>query len=306
MSTSRRSTTGCTTCKIKRKKCDEAKPQCSRCVASRTQCLYEYVEDPENIHRIKRTKPAPRVVCTPKLALSSSSNLSIAGDLNVPTYSAPLESFSDDILHNSNYVMPLNVVDSLQYASTIPPQPRFDLSLTTSHASLDLVQLPVGVPQVHRMTYSACGLTAQASAGLDSEDEQEDDNDPEGVYNLLWITPTMDKNVIQNTLPFVLQCYARWAITSTFEPRRAAYIMRNHVIEWFSSGNSRTRTILIANVMNMYTRNLVIDGTGASILNQLVLDMQTNSSRFMDTPPSFVPALERKRAINTLDSMLEV
>ncbi|ELU37929.1 fungal zn(2)-Cys(6) binuclear cluster domain-containing protein [Rhizoctonia solani AG-1 IA] len=68
MSVPRRSTTGCTTCKVKRKKCDEAKPRCSRCLASRAVCLYEYVEHPEYIHRIKRTKPAPRPPRAPKMA----------------------------------------------------------------------------------------------------------------------------------------------------------------------------------------------------------------------------------------------
>ncbi|CAE6409199.1 unnamed protein product, partial [Rhizoctonia solani] len=61
MSISRRSTTGCTPCKTKRKKCSETKPQCQRCLVSGTPCLYEYVEYPGNGKRgAKRTKPALR------------------------------------------------------------------------------------------------------------------------------------------------------------------------------------------------------------------------------------------------------
>ncbi|KAF8741882.1 hypothetical protein RHS02_04372, partial [Rhizoctonia solani] len=54
-----RSTTGCSTCKTKRKKCDETKPKCLKCVQKGLNCEYQYVEPTGRGTRI-RTKPAPR------------------------------------------------------------------------------------------------------------------------------------------------------------------------------------------------------------------------------------------------------
>ncbi|KEP46659.1 fungal-specific transcription factor domain protein [Rhizoctonia solani 123E] len=58
-----RSTTGCLACKTKRKKCSESKPQCLRCAATGSSCVYEYIELSEgDRNRIKRTRPAPRTL----------------------------------------------------------------------------------------------------------------------------------------------------------------------------------------------------------------------------------------------------
>ncbi|CAE6521051.1 unnamed protein product [Rhizoctonia solani] len=60
---STRSTTGCFTCKIKRKKCDETKPHCLRCQKSRIKCPgYTYVHKPGRPGSKPRTLPAPRTV----------------------------------------------------------------------------------------------------------------------------------------------------------------------------------------------------------------------------------------------------
>ncbi|CAE6404758.1 unnamed protein product, partial [Rhizoctonia solani] len=168
--------------------------------------------------------------------------------------------------------------------------------LTTPYTTPDLVQLPTDVRQV----YSA-GTFIPSPV-----DDEGDDNDWEGVYNLLSITPTMDRNSKENTLPFVLQSYARWAITSTFEPRKAAYVLRNQVFECFYSQSSRERVILIANVMNMYARSLIVDASGTSILNHVVSSFQAGSSRFMAAAPSYISVPEMQNGIGALDSMLEI
>ncbi|KAF8711810.1 hypothetical protein RHS03_01403, partial [Rhizoctonia solani] len=280
----------------RRKKCDEAKPRCSRCLASRAVCLYEYVEHPEYIHRIKRTKPAPRPPRAPKMAPSSSSNPAIAENVAILEHKTSLESWPVNTQPSPNYTAPVNVVDSLLYSFSIPSQPPLDVSLTTPYSTPDLVQLPTDVRQV----YSAATFIPSLL------DDEGDDNDWEGVYNLLSITPTMDRNSKENTLPFVLQSYARWAITSTFEPRKAAYVLRNQVFECFYSQSSRERVILIANVMNMYARSLIVDASGTSILNHVVSSFQAGSSRFMAAAPSYVSVPEVQNGIGALDSMLEI
>ncbi|CAE7234314.1 unnamed protein product [Rhizoctonia solani] len=131
----------------------------------------------------------------------------------------------------------------------------------------------------------------------------DDDDDPEGVRLLLYTTPTLDKNVKDNALPFVLHCYSQWALVRVFEPLKLVHMMRDQVMTQFSSETTRTRTILIANVMDMFAKKLTIDGTRRSILNHLVLDVQQSGSFFAATLPS---ELDRQNAMRTLDSMLEI
>ncbi|KAF8752346.1 Tryptophan synthase beta subunit-like PLP-dependent enzyme [Rhizoctonia solani] len=133
----------------------------------------------------------------------------------------------------------------------------------------------------------------------------DEDTDLKEVQIILHTSPFVDKNSRDNTLPFVLYCYSQWAIASIFEPRRMAYNMRDQVIGQFSSEGSRVRTILIANVMSIYARNLVVDNEGMSLLNRLALAVQTRSSLFMTTPPSLNP-LDKQDAIRELDSILEI
>ncbi|KAJ1311882.1 hypothetical protein OPQ81_010341 [Rhizoctonia solani] len=116
----------------------------------------------------------------------------------------------------------------------------------------------------------------------------------------------MDKSIKENTLPFVLYCYSQWAITSLFEPRKIIDTMRDQVVAQFSSENTRTRTILIANAMNMFVKNLTIDGPRKSIVYHLASEVKKNGAAFIATPPSFVPVLDRQNAIRILDNMLEI
>jgi hypothetical protein len=81
--------------------------------------------------------------------------------------------------------------------------------------------------------------------------------------------------------------------------------MRDQVIQHFSSEGTRIKIILIANVMDKFVKNLVIDGNERSILDKLGLVVQRSGARFLTTPPSS-PTIDRKNAMRILDSMLEV
>ncbi|KAH7337517.1 hypothetical protein B0J17DRAFT_663269 [Rhizoctonia solani] len=55
-----RSTGGCTTCRRKKKKCDETKPECERCQRSGTQCEgYAGFENPDGKGIMRRARPGP-------------------------------------------------------------------------------------------------------------------------------------------------------------------------------------------------------------------------------------------------------
>ncbi|KEP45865.1 fungal zn(2)-cys(6) binuclear cluster domain protein [Rhizoctonia solani 123E] len=82
--------------------------------------------------------------------------------------------------------------------------------------------------------------------------------------------------------------------------------MREQVIAQFSSDTTRNRTILIANVMDMFAKKQAIDDNSKTILNRLVLDGQQSGVYSTVTPPSFMPDWDRQNAMHRLDSMLEI
>ncbi|CAE6443303.1 unnamed protein product [Rhizoctonia solani] len=315
MTKSQRSTTGCTTCKSRRKKCDEAKPQCLRCLASCRSCSYDYVEHPQNEkHRVKRTKPAPQnkrtfEAETTHCITAGLSSTDPSAFVTLSFASNPTSSVSHDMPANNtnldfNHALPLAAVQR----SLLVPSQSHPIGLNSAfHRPLDLVRLPTGVSRMYgtNPASSGSGLHGLEELDLGDEDDEDENKDPEGVLVLLCASLTLDRNAKDNTLPFVLQCYSEWAITSVFEPRKMAYIMRDQVIGQFSYKDSRIRTILIANVMKMYARSLAIDDTGTTILGRLALAAQTNATRFMEIPPSPVRDLDRQHAIRILDNLLE-
>ncbi|KAF8761876.1 hypothetical protein RHS01_01276 [Rhizoctonia solani] len=175
--------------------------------------------------------------------------------------------------------------------------------METSCTSLD-AELTVVAPQICGMVPTTPDLTLQVSTANNLEDDEDYDDDPEGVRNLLCLAPTLHKNVRDNSLPFVLQ-YSGWAIARVFDPLKLVDAMRDQVIQYFSSEDTRIRTILIANVMNKFLKSLTIDGIERSILDKLALTVRRNGIHFMATLPSD-PALDRENAMRILDSMLEI
>ncbi|KAJ1310629.1 hypothetical protein OPQ81_009158 [Rhizoctonia solani] len=286
-------------CKIRRKKCDETKPQCLRCQASGKACAYEYVEYPESeAYRVKRTKPAPRHTSKglsrpPRNVSASPSDANLASSFTPPIIGSstalPLsiipELPSNGVYPSTSLVVsrsitgppsePFMPTTTLQLLSDINPGP-----VSSSGSSPDLALVPV--------------VTAHATSGSTSQ-----------ASSLLCVALTIDKNVKENTLPFVLHCYSLWVLVRVFEPLKIAHVMRDQVITQFSSEKSRIRTILIANVMDMFARNMTIDGPRKTILNRLALEVQKSSAAFLNIPPS-TPLLDRQNALRTLDSMLEI
>ncbi|KAJ1311891.1 hypothetical protein OPQ81_010351 [Rhizoctonia solani] len=302
------------------KKCDETKPECMRCLASKKSCSYEYVEYPESEgHRVKRTKPAPRStrelvakndLSSPfAISFTSSSTPSQSNDSTFLTRSVPLEKLSEEFYSSSDLAVPRAVADSLSLPSipSIPPKLLSDIGLISSSlTSLDLSRVPTGVQHPCDLISNTSDSTSQVFERFGLDKDSDDDNDPEEVQTILCRGLILDKNVKENTLPFVLYCYSQWAIASVFEPLQTMYRMRDQITAQFLSENPRTRIILIANVMNMFAKQFAIDGARKSILNHLDLEAKEAVAAFMAKPPCFVPALDRQNAIRTLDNKLEI
>ncbi|KAH7325231.1 hypothetical protein B0J17DRAFT_723255 [Rhizoctonia solani] len=194
----------------------------------------------------------------------------------------------NSLAHSSKLFIGPNATDPLLISSAPGALPTGIISATTGPA----------LRQAAILWYKDKNETEK-----EGTDEDEDD-DPEGVRALLCPTLAVDKNVKDNTLPFVLHCYSQWAIARVFQPVKVAHAMREQVVAQFSSERTRKRTILIANVMDVFARDLSIDATRLFILNHLVLDGHKSGSSFMALASS-APALDRHKAMRTLDSILE-
>ncbi|CAE6481125.1 unnamed protein product [Rhizoctonia solani] len=130
--------------------------------------------------------------------------------------------------------------------------------------------------------------------------------DPEGIQALLCTTPTMDKNVPDNSLPFVLQCYSQWAIVMIFEPLEMVHGIRERVIQRFSSEDTRIKAILMANIMRGFARNLVVDKKGASILRHLAVNLQKRGLYYTTKLNRPILDVDREGALCMLDYTFEV
>ncbi|CAE6386910.1 unnamed protein product [Rhizoctonia solani] len=76
---------------------------------------------------------------------------------------------------------------------------------------------------------SPWSLTSDVDLKLDDED------DPEGIRNIIYRSPIPDPNTQSNALSFVLQSYASWVNFVTFEPLKVAGLIREGVIMQFAS-----------------------------------------------------------------------
>ncbi|CAE6523015.1 unnamed protein product [Rhizoctonia solani] len=226
MATFHRSTTGCTACKNRRKKCDEGKPQCRRCLVSGIPCSYDFIVHPSNVtHLIERTRPAPRPIAE-LLAKLSSDRTPL--DSVTPPSSGHLAPSSSSFYANSN--------SPGAWGSQTP-----NINLTTSCGEIADVPSPIGFMN-HRQLLShpnptgpsgpsqrltgvsrnslvhPTGLTPQATWSSDHGYEMDEEvDDPEEIYAILCMPPTMDRNVKENTLSFVLQCSTRSSEPFVFE-----------------------------------------------------------------------------------------
>ncbi|CAE6400786.1 unnamed protein product [Rhizoctonia solani] len=311
MNKHRRSTTGCTLCKQKRKKCDEGKPRCQRCTTSGIPCSYEYIKHQETTtHLIQRTKPAPR---PPSESLAKASR-NISTTLESATASFPVHSAPEN---SPRFVCPATCRDPNPVLSTeetvgalavfaIPPvlDPCFhQISPWDTLSSFF-------APEVGFSSDTGVHILDPGIEGLTQPDddlaENIKDQDPEGIRPLLCIVPTMDRNVKENSLPFVLQCYSQWAIMFVFEPLEVVHVMREDAIAHFSSEDTRLRTILVANAMRMFSSNPQVSPTGMSLVTHLASKVREEVRTFMATPPPSALTLDRKNAMHALDNSLEV
>ncbi|CAE6449266.1 unnamed protein product [Rhizoctonia solani] len=134
-----------------------------------------------------------------------------------------------------------------------------------------------------------------------------DEDDSEGVRDIICRSPTPDPNTQSNALPFVLQSYARWVNFVVFEPLKVAGMIREGVIMQFaSSPEVRTRTCLIANVIGKLSKAPELDKNGMSIVSMLRSEAHQNIMHFHSTKPASERETDMQNALGVLDNMMEV
>ncbi|CAE6448700.1 unnamed protein product [Rhizoctonia solani] len=108
-----RSTTGCYTCKRRKKKCDERQPTCLRCEKAGKECEgYASLENPDSRGLMRRTRLAPAPSHTTEKTTSSSKP--------PENRTAPSASF------NAANLPPVSQFISHEYPYYVPPDPRSD------------------------------------------------------------------------------------------------------------------------------------------------------------------------------------
>ncbi|CAE6449206.1 unnamed protein product [Rhizoctonia solani] len=186
-------------------------------------------------------------------------------------------------------------MDSVHGPSAIE-HPRNELSVLAQSSSLG------------SLSSGSSGSLPSLSFSPSEEDEcASDDEDPEGVGQVMCMTPTPDPHAQSNTLPFILQSYARWANFSVFEPSRIAYQLRDNILNRFSSSQtSRNRVILIANAITAIGRDTKFNARSTSIVAMLYDESQQSIAHVTSKRPASRRELDIPLASKAFDHFVEM
>ncbi|KAH7334171.1 hypothetical protein B0J17DRAFT_771207 [Rhizoctonia solani] len=342
-----RSTTGCYTCKRRKKKCDEAKPHCLRCIRSRRECEgYAPLENPDSRGVMRRAKARPigGILSPPQLNAADSrehqfsSNSPASTNISdqqrssstslVSQWSStenPVTLLPPETIWHPNATVPV----SLSLMEQLPiGRPMSPLAPLDSHASsgtflpyvphsgdyltdryvqdvmpFETRQWPnVNLlgrcqPTIPDLLYD---LMPEVKEGDDSEDDLEDAKEE------MCIVPVLDPSTPENTLPFILQCYARWMRLVLFEPSRGAHPMKDNIVNKFMhSPGERYRIILLANAMGSLGKSIQPNPTAATLVVYLSTEAHQNLNRFISEKPASDREVDRQNALDTLNLLME-
>ncbi|CAE6506112.1 unnamed protein product [Rhizoctonia solani] len=146
-----------------------------------------------------------------------------------------------------------------------------------------------------------CGSISEVEEGDSSE------GDPDEVKQELYSIPIPDSNTTDNTLPFILQCYARWINLAVFEPEKAANPIGESVVNKFMrSPEERPRIILLANVIGSLGKSIKPNSKITTLVAHLSSEAYRNIDNFLSNKPSNDSETDRQKALDALDLVMEV
>ncbi|KAH7345514.1 hypothetical protein B0J17DRAFT_702894 [Rhizoctonia solani] len=277
-----RSATGCLACKIKHKKCDEAKPHCLRCQKSCIECPgYTYTQDPNNPNRGLRTLSAPRTV-------AGRSRGTARQRIPLVITEEPDPQLQDQSLLDYG---PITSRARVTISNLGPPR-DLDSPPQRAQTTTYLLMDPI-IPMV--LSWPPPDIEQQINI------TSHEDGYPEGVVASIRPELVLDRTVESNALPFVLQSYATWISRVAFEPQKLMHTSREFVCSHFGDGEqSRWIIALLANVGSRIGSVDVMESSPTRMISLL----QDAVRRRLEAVKSS-PKPKKGELVKALDSALE-
>ncbi|EUC56358.1 fungal-specific transcription factor domain protein [Rhizoctonia solani AG-3 Rhs1AP] len=213
---------------------------------------------------------------------------------------------------NNGMINPVDTMAISQaFNQTSLELPTSNSQMTAAQASLFGALLSLGEPLANdkhsassfRFSPGSTGFQFQPTnleRSLDYGVFREND-DPEGIQTIMCGELVLDRNVESNSLPFVLHSYAEWMRRTLFDPSRAAARSRDYIIRHFAeSKQSRSRTILIANIFRSIATNPTFDLSylpKLSALRKTIQETLADAARRKTNPSREIQARESIRAL---------
>ncbi|CAE6430767.1 unnamed protein product [Rhizoctonia solani] len=149
-------------------------------------------------------------------------------------------------------------------------------------------------------------LTFRVYKGKNSLFSGCEDDDPEGVRELICATPTLDPNTVDDALPFVLASFAQWTISDFFDGLVAAHPFRESTIDRFTrSPEARARVIKVANVVSTVSKSPKQSARSLAIATSLQSEAYDSVTRFYSILPNRL-ALDLYGPISTVIRLMEI
>ncbi|CAE6426453.1 unnamed protein product [Rhizoctonia solani] len=318
-----------------KKKCDETQPQCMRCIRSGKECEgYAPLESPDDKGIMRRGKVAPGP--TTSLHSQSSGTSDSLGE-NRSSNSPPSTNTLDQ-RESSGFLTSVETglpdpqrPGSNGNVTLLPPEAYWNPNAIIPTLEPLVEELQTGLhaashgnrsidPHVQRVVpFRAPGWSTSSksrqliAAGRpyasisEAEEENHRGDDLQGARQEMYSMPIPDPNTVDNTLPFILQCYSRWIKLVIYEPDRAANPFRESIINQFMrSPGERSRMILLANAIGSLGKSIRPGPKTASLVTYLRTEAYQNINKFISDQPASEREVDMQNALVALDLMMEV
>ncbi|KAJ1310620.1 hypothetical protein OPQ81_009150 [Rhizoctonia solani] len=314
-----RSSTGCLTCKCRRKKCDETKPNCLRCQKSGNEMPWKKVKGLSQATSLDASSSCSAELQPFDWVRNDAGSIGVSNEsldlTRMPNSSGSLESLDSwsNPVHEDTF-------GGCHFQSTVgvPPIPlsstRGSISMTSGQASLfnaifslsngpDLPYVSTEAVVTPYRTSSSLGGSMWPSPNTEEDDSSSEEDDPEGIGQIICQPLALDPNVESNALPFVLQNYATWVTRVAYEPLKMARFARSFVMKHFEdSVESRWTLTLLANIGGQLGRRVSIDSTYIAMISNLRAEVRW---RLANARSIVNDEIGRRKSIQLLDAALE-
>ncbi|CAE6482008.1 hypothetical protein ACGC1H_003398 [Rhizoctonia solani] len=319
-----RSTGGCYTCKRRKKKCDETKPRCVRCIQSGRECEgYAPLEgDSRGIRR--RTKSGLGQTAksvsqhgpfdSPS-SLKESSRLKSSTSPNTSDQQSSSSSLGPPSDLRPRFFQPAQPSSTEDIDSFPPPETIWNSdifpmnsTLLADELSVDLASEGVNPSSMFFEAPNPVGYYEIMTPSYESTYSEIGDNDleddAEGTIQEMCVLPILDPNTPNNALPYVLQSYARWMTLVVFEPSKAIHPLKEIIVNKFMhSPEERSKIIFLSNIIGSLAKTFELGPQGTSFITHLHTEAHQNISSFIADQRVVEREVDMQNVLKALDLM---